>query len=47
MFTSTFRSVLLASTLACLVTTIGIYTIGKYEKWGNQKVVDLIVLSKG
>lgn len=36
MFTSTFVAVLIASSLACLVTTIGIYVIGKYEKWGKE-----------
>lgn len=36
---STFGSVLLASVLACFVTTLGIYVIGKHEKWGNQNVV--------
>jgi len=47
MFTSTFCSVLLASTLACLVTTIGIYTIGKYEKWGNQNIVYFMSFAAG
>lgn len=32
----TFTSVLIASSMACLVTMVGIYTIGKYERWGNQ-----------
>jgi len=36
MFTSTFVAVLLASSLACLVTTIGIYIISKYERWGKE-----------
>jgi zinc and cadmium transporter len=47
MFTSTFRSVLLASTLACFVTTIGIYIISKYEKWGNQNVVYFMSFAAG
>jgi zinc transporter ZupT len=44
---STFGIVLLASVLACLVTTIGIYTIGKYEKWGNQNVVYFMSFAAG
>ena len=47
MFTSTFGSVLLASTLACLVTTIGIYTISRYEKWGNQNAVYFMSFAAG
>lgn len=47
MSTSTFGSVLLASSLACLVTTIGIYTIKKYEKWGNQNIVYFISFAAG
>ncbi|MBN2547749.1 MAG: ZIP family metal transporter [Anaerolineales bacterium] len=47
MFTNTFASVLLASTLACLVTTIGIYTIRKYEKWGNKNVVYFMSFAAG
>jgi len=29
-------AVILASSTACIVTTIGIYIIAKYERWGNQ-----------
>ncbi|HNT25017.1 MAG TPA: ZIP family metal transporter [Anaerolineales bacterium] len=47
MFTSTFGSVLLASSLACLVTTIGIYIIAKHEKWGNQNIVYFISFAAG
>ncbi len=43
MFICTFGSVLLASILACLVTTIGIYTISKYEKWGSKNIVYFMV----
>jgi zinc and cadmium transporter len=35
-FTSTFAAVILASFLACGVTTIGIYVISKYEQWGRE-----------
>jgi zinc and cadmium transporter len=44
---STFIPVLLASTLACIVTTIGIYTISKKEKWGNQNVVYFMSFAAG
>lgn len=36
MFTNTFAAVMLASFLACAVTTIGIYVISKYEQWGRE-----------
>jgi len=32
----TFWSVILVSSLACLVTSIGIYVISKYEQWGRE-----------
>lgn len=35
-FTNAFGAVMLASSLACLVTTIGIYVISKYERWGRE-----------
>jgi len=35
-FTSTFAAVISASLLACLVTTIGIYVISRYERWGRE-----------
>lgn len=39
MSVSTFGAVILASFLACFVTTLGIYIITKYERWGNQNAV--------
>ncbi len=36
MFTSTIAAVILASFLACAVTTIGITVISKYEQWGRE-----------
>jgi len=36
MLTNTFTAVMLASFLACVVTTIGIYVIAKFEKWGKE-----------
>jgi zinc transporter ZupT len=47
MFTSTFIAVIFASFLACIVTTIGIYIISKYEKWGNQNIVYFISFAAG
>jgi zinc and cadmium transporter len=35
MFTNGFAAVILASFLACVVTTIGIYVISRYERWGK------------
>jgi zinc and cadmium transporter len=35
-FTSTFAAVISASFLACLVTTVGIYVISRYEQWGRE-----------
>jgi zinc and cadmium transporter len=36
MFNNSFVAVVLASFLACGVTTIGIYVISKYEQWGRE-----------
>ena len=36
MFTDRFAAVILTSFLACAVTTIGIYVISKYERWGRE-----------
>lgn len=47
MVASTFVSILRNSILADLVTTIGVYTIGKYEKWGNHNVVYFMSFSAG
>jgi zinc and cadmium transporter len=47
MLMNTFLAVLLASTLACLVTTIGIYIIARYEKWGNQNAVYFMSFAAG
>lgn len=47
MFTSTFGAVILASVLACIVTTIGIYIISKHEAWGNQNIVYFISFAAG
>jgi zinc and cadmium transporter len=36
MFANGFAAVILASFLACAVTTIGIYVISRYERWGRE-----------
>ena len=40
-------SVILASSLACAVTTIGIYVIGKYEQWGKRNTVYFMSFAAG
>ena len=47
MFTDTFTAVIIASVLACVVTTIGIYIISKYEDWGNRNIVYFISFAAG
>jgi zinc and cadmium transporter len=47
MFLSTFGAVLLASSLACVVTTIGIYIIGRFERWGNQNAAYFMSFAAG
>jgi zinc transporter ZupT len=42
-----FIGVILASSLACLVTTIGIYVIGKYEHWGRRNTVYFMSFAAG
>jgi zinc transporter ZupT len=37
MLTGTFAAVMLASFLACGVTTVGIVVISKYEQWGRER----------
>lgn len=43
----TFLAVLFASTLACVVTTIGIYSIHRYEAWGNRNAVYFMSFAAG
>jgi zinc and cadmium transporter len=47
MFTGTFAAVILASFLACGVTTIGIYVISKYEQWGRAHSVYFMSFAAG
>jgi zinc and cadmium transporter len=42
-----FGAVLLASLLACVVTTVGIYIIGRYEDWANQNAVYFMSFAAG
>jgi len=44
---SVFGVVLLTSTLACAVTTIGIYIIGRYELWANRNAVYFMSFAAG
>ena len=43
----TFLAVLFASTLACVVTTIGIYSIHRFEAWGNRNAVYFMSFAAG
>lgn len=47
MIMNTFGAVVLASLLACFVTTVGIYVINHYEKWGNQNIVYFMSFAAG
>lgn len=42
-----FGAVVLASSLACVVTTAGIYIIGRYEEWANENAVYFMSLAAG
>jgi zinc and cadmium transporter len=43
----TFLAVILASTLACIVTTIGIYVIGQREAWGRRNTAYFMSFAAG
>ena len=43
----TFLVVMLASSLACVVTTTGIYIISKYEVWGRSNMVYFMSFAAG
>lgn len=47
MITSTFGAVILASFLACVVTTAGILVISKYEQWGSGQAVYFMSFAAG
>ena len=42
-----FGIVMLASTLACLVTVLGIYVINKFANWGNRNVAHFMSFAAG
>jgi zinc transporter ZupT len=44
---STFAAVILASSMACLVTSMGIYIIRKYEKWGIDNIAYFMSFAAG
>ena len=44
---STFGTVILASTLACVVTIIGIFAIRRYESWGSSNVAYFMSFAAG
>jgi zinc and cadmium transporter len=47
MVNNTFIAVLVASSLACVVTSLGIYVIGKYEAWGRRNIVYFMSFAAG
>jgi zinc transporter ZupT len=47
MFSNVFGVVILASSLACVVTTIGIYIIGRFAYWGNRNAVYFMSFAAG
>ena len=47
MMTDPFVAVMLASSLACAVTAIGIYVIARYEQWGREHSVYFICFAAG
>ena len=47
MIDNTFGAVMLASSLACVVTTIGIYVISKCEAWGRGNTVYFMSFAAG
>lgn len=47
MNTDVFGVVLLTSTLACLVTTVGIYVIRRYELWASRNAVYFMSFAAG
>jgi zinc and cadmium transporter len=42
-----FGAVLLTSTVACLMTTSGIYIIGRYASWANRNAVYFMSFAAG
>lgn len=46
-FDNVFIAVILASTLACIVTSIGVYVINKFANWGNKNVAHFMSFAAG
>jgi zinc transporter ZupT len=47
MIGNTFAAVMMTSTLACIVTTMGICVISKYETWGRTNIVYFLSCAAG
>jgi zinc and cadmium transporter len=47
MFSSIFWAVALTSSLACIITTLGIMVISRYEKWGIDNAVYFMSFAAG
>jgi zinc and cadmium transporter len=47
MLSQTFLSVILASSLACAVTTIGIYVIRRHDRWGSDHAAYFMAFAAG
>jgi zinc and cadmium transporter len=47
MFSSTLWAVVLTSSLACVITTLGIKVISRYEKWGLDNIVYFMSFAAG
>ncbi len=44
---NTFVAVMLASSLACVVTTVGIFVISRHEEWGRRNTVYFMSFAAG
>ena len=47
MINNTFLAVLIASGIACLVTSVGIYVIIRFAEWGNRNVAHFMAFAAG
>jgi len=46
-FNNTFTAVMAASSLACIVTALGIYVINHFAEWGNKNVAHFMSFAAG
>jgi len=46
-FNNTFAAVIAASSLACIVTVLGIYVINHFAEWGNKNVAHFMSFAAG